>query len=256
MLAVRLSCRRRSHRAAAALIAMGLLGCELGVASSAFAQTEALGDAARSEQRSGMKDAIGDSLVLLATQHVLRVSLEGKTRRELSGPFFADYRRSLRAPEQWSDGDSALTNYVGHPLQGAATGFIWLRYDAHAPSTFRLDADYFASRLRGMGFAAGYSAQFEVGLVSEASIGNVGLRRDTVGWVDHVVTPAGGMALMIGEDVLDRFVLTKLERRITSPVVRATFRVLLNPARATANVAARQPPWQRLDRPLRDRPPR
>lgn len=249
MRAQRIQRQPRARRAAAATLALGLF---TGLATPAKAQTESF-EGASSGQSSGLKNAIGDSLVLLATQHVLRVSLEDKTRRELSGPFFADYRRSLAAPQQWSDGDSALTNYLGHPIEGAAAGFIWMRHDRRAPSTFVMNADYFASRLRGMSFAAGYSAQFEIGPLSEASIGNVGLRRDTVGWVDHVVTPAGGLALMIGEDALDRFVIAKLERRIKSPVVRATARILLNPARATANFAARQPPWQRVDRPLRSR---
>ena len=36
-----------------------------------------------------------------------------------------------------------------------------------------------------------YSLQFEFGPFSEAAIGNLGLRTDTSGWVDHVVTPAG-----------------------------------------------------------------
>lgn len=244
---------QRRRRTAAGIFALALFASELGLTSPVLAQAESF-EGARSSGSSGLTSAIGDSLVLLATQHLLRVSLEDKTRRELPGPFFTDYGRSLAMPRQWRDGDSALTNYLGHPIQGAAAGFIWVRHDARAPSTFAMNADYFASRLRGMSFAAGYSAQFEIGPVSEASIGNVGLRRDTLGWVDHVVTPAGGLALMVGEDALDRFVIAKLERRVRSPVIRATARVLLNPARATANFAARQPPWQRADRPLRSRP--
>jgi hypothetical protein len=242
--------RQAMRRTAAGLLALALFAGEFALAAPVHAQSEVLGESGRSGQ-SDAKDAIADAMVLLATQHVLRVSLEGKTRRELSGPFFADYRQSLTLPRQWSDGDSALTNYLGHPIEGAAAGFIWVRHDARAPSTFRMNVDYFTSRLRGMSFAAAYSTQFEVGPLSEASIGNVGRRRDTVGWVDHVVTPVGGLALMIGEDAIDRFVLAKLERRVKSPVIRATARILLNPARATANFAARQPPWQRNDRPLR-----
>lgn len=44
--------------------------------------------------------------------------------------------------------------------------------------------------------------QFEFGPFSEASIGNVGLRPNTTGWVDHVVTPAGALGIMIAEDAL------------------------------------------------------
>src|SRR5689334_9117242 len=120
MRAIRVQWLRRVHRIAAGVFALGLFASELGLASPTLAQAEVFGEGARAGQSSGVKNAIGDSLVLLASQHVLRVSLESKTRRELSGPFFADYRRSLTAPGQWSDGDSALTNYVGHPIEGAA----------------------------------------------------------------------------------------------------------------------------------------
>lgn len=226
----------------------------LTVASRAGAQAGPFGDPEGSEERAGVKRALQDSLRLLTMQHVLRVGFQDKTRRELSGSFFGDYRRSLGLPHQWGDGDSALTNYFGHPVQGAATGHIWVQRDARAPLTFSLDRAYLSSRAKGMAWAAGYSAQFELGLLSEASIGNVGLRPETAGWVDHVVTPAGGLALMIGEDVLDRFVLKKLERRVRSPIVRASARLLLNPARSTANVAALRPPWFRPDRPLRQPP--
>ena len=56
---------------------------------------------------------------------------------------------------------------------------------------------------------------------------------------------------MVGEDILDRFVVTRIEHRTDSIVLRAMSRMLLNPARATTNVAAVQAPWYRGDRPLR-----
>jgi hypothetical protein len=66
--------------------------------------------------------------------------------------------------------------------------------------------------------------------------------------------PAGGFALMIVEDALDRFVVKKLEGRVRSPIVRATPRLIFNPSRSTANVAALRAPWFRQDRPLRQPP--
>lgn len=71
---------------------------------------------------------------------------------------------------------------------------------------------------------------------------------------DDVMTPAGGFALMIGEDALDRFVVKKLEGRVRSAIVRATARLILNPSRSTANVAALRAPGFRQDRPLRQPP--
>jgi hypothetical protein len=42
--------------------------------------------------------------------------------------------------------------------------------------------------------------QFEFGPLSEASIGNVGMRPGTTGWVDHIVTPAGALWFTVAED--------------------------------------------------------
>jgi hypothetical protein len=201
--------------------------------------------------RTSLKRVFEDSMRLLAMQHALRLGLQAKTRSELDGHFFSDYKRSVHVPHQWGDGDSGLTNYGGHPGQGAASGFIWVQRDPSAPSAFVANRAYLHSRLRGMAFATAYSLQFEIGPFSEASIGNVGLNPDTAGWVDHVMTPIGGFAIMVGEDMLDRFVVKSIERRTDSVVLRAISRMLLNPARATANVAAVQTPWYRADRPLR-----
>jgi hypothetical protein len=204
-----------------------------------------------SSDRTSLKRVFEDSIRLLAMQHALRIGLQEKTRRELGGSFFSDYKRSVHTPHQWGDGDSGLTNYGGHPGQGAASGFIWVQRDPGAPPAFVANRAYVSSRLRGMAFATGYSLQFEIGPFSEASIGNVGLNPETAGWVDHVMTPIGGLAIMVGEDMLDRFVVQGIERRTDSIVLRAMSRMLLNPARATANVAAVQAPWYRADRPLR-----
>jgi hypothetical protein len=82
---------------------------------------------------------------------------------------------------------------------------VWLEHDPKAPSRSSSTTRYWASRGRAAAFAAAYSLQFEVGPISEASIGNVGLRSDTTGWVDYVVTPTGAFGLVIAEDALDKF---------------------------------------------------
>lgn len=66
---------------------------------------------------------------LLIIEHTTRVAFQEKTRRELGGAFFQDYRRSLKIPNTWGDGDSWPVNYVGHPIHGAAAGFIWLDHE-------------------------------------------------------------------------------------------------------------------------------
>jgi hypothetical protein len=196
------------------------------------------------------KGAITDSLRLLLIEHTFRVVLEDKTRRELDGPFLGDYVRSLRVPDTWGDGDPWGINYVGHPIHGAAAGFIWLDHEdgAHDPK-LGFSKEYWASRGRATAWAAAYSIQFELGLVSEASIGNVGLNANTTGWVDHVVTPAGALAFMVVEDAVDRYLIVKIESMTRNRFLRALARTALNPSRTMSNTAQGRVPWARAGRP-------
>jgi hypothetical protein len=196
--------------------------------------------------------ALRDSLSLLAVEHGVRIAFQSKTRRELEGPFWGDYTRSLRMPEGWEDDDNWIVNYIGHPIHGAAAGLLWTEHDPVSRDVeFGLDARYWATRWRPLTWSAIYSVQFEVGPISEASIGNVGLKPNTIGWVDYVVTPVGGMGLAIAEDALDKFFVEWFERRVGSPVFRAIVRGAVNPARTMANVSAGHLPWYRRGRPLK-----
>jgi hypothetical protein len=203
-------------------------------------------------QPSTWKGAIADSIRLLMIEHMTRIGLQDKTRRELGGPFFRDYTRSLKRPRTWEDGDHWLVNYVGHPIHGAAAGFVWLDHEdgAHDPA-LGFSRSYWASRGRAVAWAAGYSLQFEFGPLSEASIGNVGMRDGTTGWVDHVVTPAGALAFIVAEDALDRYFILRIERWTENRVLRAALRMLFNPSRTMSNVAQGRSPWHRAARPLR-----
>src|SRR6476619_3458495 len=98
-----------------------LLACA-GLARAASAQTPPPNPA----QPSPFKGAFAASLNLLAMEHTTRILFQPKTRRELGGPFFADYIHSIRMPKTWDDGDAWYVNYVGHPLHGAAAGRAWL----------------------------------------------------------------------------------------------------------------------------------
>jgi hypothetical protein len=194
--------------------------------------------------------AFADSLKLLMIEHGMRIAFQEKTRRELGGNFWTDYRRSVRVPGQWADTDGGLINYIGHPIHGAGAGYLWLDREPHAPDEFSYRPAYWASRGRAMAWAAAYSLQFEIGPLSEASIGNVGMRPETTGWVDHVITPVGAFALIVAEDVLDRYFVLWAERRVKNPVVRLLLRVVLNPGRTAANTARGRALWARDGRPL------
>lgn len=219
---------------------------------AAWAQTAQVTStpASNDSARTSLKGVLADSLKLLMIEHGTRIALQEKTRRELGGPFFLDYKRSVRMPQHWEDTDAFLTNYVGHPIQGAAAAFIWI---AHSPDSrlqkFELNADYFHSRVRPVIASAIYSIQFEIGPLSEASIGNVGKNPATTGWVDYVVTPLGALAFMVGEDMLDRLD-ARIEADIQNPVGRLLLRIAFGPSRAMSNVAMGRMPWHRDGRPL------
>ena len=220
--------------------------------SSLLAQTPlpAPQEAARDHERhrTDVGAAFRNSFKLLMIEHATRVLTQEATRRELSGPFFTDYKRSLRVPPRWHDADPWPVNYIGHPIHGAAAGYLWLDADPRAPPELSLSGDYWWSRTRATLWTVAYSVQFEFGPISEASIGNVGMEPATSGWVDHVVTPAGALALMVAEDALDRYFVRWVEEHTTNRVWRASLRTIFNPARALANLASQRMPWDRQDR--------
>jgi hypothetical protein len=195
--------------------------------------------------------AMKHSLVLLAIEHGTRLALDSKTRNELSGPFFRDYIDSVHIPRDWDDGDSVAVNYVGHPIHGAAAGYLYRdAAGVRGSSRFGLSPSYWATMGKSTAFIGVYSLQFEFGPLSEASIGNVGRHPATRGWVDHVVTPVMGFALMAAEDALDRYFVLWFEDHVDNRAARATIRLLFNPARLMANLAQGRSPWYRPDRPL------
>ena len=192
--------------------------------------------------------AAEQSFFFLTFQHSLRLT-QDKTVRELEGPFFADYWQSVKNLKGWKDADPAFTNYVAHPMQGAVAGYIQIQNDPRgATLQFSGDPRYWKSRLRATAWSAIYSTQFELGLYSEASIGNVGMKPGTMGYVDLVVTPIGGLGWMVGEDALDRFLVEPVERKWNNRRITRVLRVALSPTRSFANVLRFQKPWKRDSR--------
>lgn len=193
------------------------------------------------------KSALEQSFLMLAIQHGYALT-QPKTRRELRGPFFKDYFRSVRSLHGWADGGRFFTNYIAHPLQGATAGFIQVQND---PKGMRLrfgrDAAYWRSRFKAFGWSAIHSTQFELGPLSQASIGNVGMNKKLT-YVDLVITPTLGTGLLIAEDALDRYVVRRIEGRSDNLYLRIVARTLLNPARSCANLFRFKKPWHRDNR--------
>jgi hypothetical protein len=194
---------------------------------------------------------IGNSLRLVSLEHMTRVILQPDTRRALSGPFVADYLQSIRRPEGWNDGNAWAVNYIGHPIHGAAAGFVWIAAQRDRAVPLEFSRRFWSSRGAAALWAAAYSLQFELGPLSEASIGNVGMQPGTTGWVDHVMTPVGAFGFMVLEDWVDQTVIIRVERSTGNVFVRAVIRVALNPSRSMSAMAQGQMPWTRSDRNLR-----
>jgi hypothetical protein len=198
------------------------------------------------EPRTNWDNLIRSSARFLAVQHGFRLLTEPGTRKEISGPFVRDYLRSVGAMRRWGDSDPFIVNYVGHPLMGAVTGFLYLQNtDAGKDQRFQGSPEYWRLRLGAMTYSAVYSTQFEIGPASEAAIGNVGRDYRTMGTVDLVVTPLAGTGWLVAEDIIDRFLIERIEGWSGSPFVRIPARCFLNPGRAFANLMQGRSPWRR-----------
>jgi hypothetical protein len=210
----------------------------------------------------GLKDVTVDwrkafleSGLFIVLMNGKRAALEPWTQAGMKGPFFKDYWRSIKGSVQWKwkDGDDFFINYIRHPAEGATFAFIMRRNDPNSidPASCGFSKNYFKQTIKTVFFSAIASTLFEIGPVSEASIGNVGYFKES-GLVDFVVTPTVGVAFMIGQDLLDNYVIRNLERKIDNKIFLATLRVVLNPTRSLANALAFKKPWYRKRGKLED----
>ncbi|MCZ2391910.1 MAG: hypothetical protein LC113_12640 [Acidobacteria bacterium] len=207
-----------------------------------------------SEGRFHWGSAFRESGLFLAIQHGFRL-FQKRTTNELGGPFFRDWGRSVKGLRGWSDGDSFLINYVAHPLQGGVTGRIFINNSDRAKRLeFGTSKEYWKSRMKAMAWSAAWSTQFELGPVSEASIGNVGLKKvdgkTRMGFVDLVMTPTAGTGVVIAEDAVDKYVLKNwIERKFGSEsILTKIFRSVLTPTTTFSNLLRGKVPWKRNDR--------
>ncbi len=191
--------------------------------------------------------ATRQTLTFLAIQHGYALTQQ-KTREALKGKFWKDYVKSVKSLHGWADGGRFFTNYIAHPMQGSFLGFIQVQNDPKGlKQQFGSSKDYWQSRLKAMAWSAAWSTQFEIGPISQASIGNVGLKGKQT-YIDIVVTPTVGTVWLIGEDAIDRFLIKRIERATDNFYVKMFSRGLLNPTRTIANLFRFKVPWHR-DRP-------
>jgi hypothetical protein len=204
----------------------------------------------QSDMKVKWRNLLGASFRYLAIMHSFRIATEPATREAFfNNPFWSGYLNALGAMHGWSDGDGYYENYLGHPIQGAVSGYIWIHNDPRYRNVeFGKNRDYWKSRLRAYAFAWAFSEQFEIGPLSEASIGQIQRYCCQYGFVDHIVTPNGGMVWLVTEDMLDRYVVRRIEDRSNNLGLRIAARIVMNPALSFANLMNFEYPWYRENR--------
>jgi len=193
---------------------------------------------------------VKQSLRFLAIMQGYRLATEAATQANLNGSILRNYFSALGNIHGWADGDEFYVNYVGHPMQGAASGYIWVHNDRkYREAEFGRNRFYWKGRLRAASFAWAYSEQFEIGPLSEAMFGAIQKDPPAQGLVDHVVSPSIGMGWMIAEDAIDQYIIKRIEAHTYNRMIRRLARAGLNPARSFANLMAGSYPWHRETRP-------
>jgi len=151
------------------------------VSSSAIAAAQAQGPTISAADGVGLGAAFGQAIGFTVVQHLFRLQ-EAKTRRELGGPFLSDWFKSVsNLGGDWNDHGKKFANYLAHPMGGATYAHIYRQNDRSRRELEVGEPGYGGMVLRAMAFSAVISLQFELGPLSEASIGNVGMRNRVIG---------------------------------------------------------------------------
>lgn len=201
---------------------------------------------------------LSESLFFLAAQHGGNIAMDSDTRDHLThGPFWGNYVYCVEHYRwsRWKDDDPFGVDYIGHPMMGALTNSIYEQNDPKQRALmFENTRRYWVGRLRATAYSAVYSAQWKVGPASEASIGNTGIgyyirARDGVwtnetGMQDFFITPIGGLAWNVGEDVIDRYILRHV-RHGTRNKWLLLASSLTTPGKSAANLTRFRAPYYR-----------
>jgi hypothetical protein len=194
------------------------------------------------------KPAVLESLLGFTIANTERYAREPGTRDATQGPFLSNYFHDILSFHGWQDGDGIKTSYVAHPMEGAFAAYIERQNDPRYRSVeFGKSQRYWVSVMRALAFSTAYSTAWSFGPAGEAGLGNVE-KYAPPGVVDLIGTPVMGIGWMIGEDMLDRYLIKRIENRYSNPVIRAVARGMLNPARSYANLVRFKVPWTRDDR--------
>lgn len=212
------------------------------------------------------KGLLWQSLAFIGVENGFRIGTDHYLRSLLAGgPYWRDYAISLQHWDmtRWSDGDDFLVDDIGHPMQGAVSAFIEIQ---NSPSASRLRFSntrvYWDSRFKALLWATAFSTQQKIGPLGEAAIGNDGGYTypldcgelcnspraeylNNTGWTDFIMTPVGGTAWVVGEDLLDRYVSDRVAAAHPYSIFPKILRGALNPTRTMANALRGKTPWYR-----------
>jgi hypothetical protein len=192
--------------------------------------------------------AIGESLLYTGIMHTFDLATQAGTRDSLNGHWFQQYTQSVAELRGWSDSDTFMAPYVGHPLEGSIFGYIQRQNDPYYRRVQWGDGrEYWISMFRSMAYGAVWHTQWKIGMISEDSIANVMLHASP-GFITLVDTPTLGFCTMLAEDAADRYLLMGLENRTTNRPLIILARSFLNPGRTFANMMAFRVPWDRTTR--------
>ncbi len=208
--------------------------------------------------------AFKESLWFAGIQTGMNMSMDTKlTYRTFHGHFVQKWFDSVDniAWTRWNDGDPWYGTYVSHPMMGAVYSYAYIQNDPRgAGLPISTSGAYWKSRLRAAVWSTAWAAQWKVGPLSEASIGNTGLfeyytpsskaMTNGTGLADFIITPAGGFVFGVGEDLIDRYVITKLEAHSRNRAFLLATGIL-NPDRSLANMLRLKAPWYRDTRKVR-----
>jgi hypothetical protein len=201
---------------------------------------------------------LGESFFFLAAQHGGNIAMDHDTRDQLThGDFWAKYEYCVEHYRwsRWKDDDPFGVDYIGHPMMGAVTNSMYEQNDPKQRALmYENTRRYWMGRLKATAYSAAYSAQWKIGPASEASIGNTGINyyiraRDGVwtnetGMQDFFMTPIGGLAWNVGEDAIDRFILSHV-RHGTRNKWLLLASSLSTPGKSAANISRFRAPYYR-----------
>jgi len=214
--------------------------------------------------------ALRESFTFVAIEHAYVVKDDFRWVVAENGvPFnhyWRDYMQSLSSwwKAGWSAGEDPLYNYVGHPIQGALTGYIEVQNDPRSENLeFANTKEYWRSRLIATIWNTVYSTQWSIGPLSEMTVEKYGAKArppwnsngswpcttnhcySGVGKVNLVMTPVGGFGWMVGEDWLDKKVARRVEDATSNRFLIDAVRCGLSPIRGGASILHGRAPWYR-----------